>query len=201
MATITTRLGPLDHGRQMTLEEFQEAEVEEGYRYELARGVFEVTNLADYPHRLIVCNMYRLAVVYEQANPRIIAEFGGGGDFSLEIPNLSSVRHPDFAIALVDAPRDAKREPRPALAAEVVSGRSRERDYQIKREEYLAYGLAEYWIVDFPSRRLTVLIRNGEQWDEQVCVDNQMVPSAVLPGLTARVSDLWVGIKVKADND
>jgi hypothetical protein len=37
MATITTplRIGATDHGRLMTIEEFRDAEVEEGYRYEL----------------------------------------------------------------------------------------------------------------------------------------------------------------------
>jgi hypothetical protein len=39
MATVNAIfIGPADHGRKMTLEEFMEAEVEEGYRYELARG-------------------------------------------------------------------------------------------------------------------------------------------------------------------
>ena len=40
MATITTslRIGPADHGRMMTLEEFLEAEEAEGYCFELARG-------------------------------------------------------------------------------------------------------------------------------------------------------------------
>ena len=43
MATVTTplRIGPADHGRAMTLEEFLDADVEEGYRYELAQGVLE----------------------------------------------------------------------------------------------------------------------------------------------------------------
>ena len=36
------RVGLADHGRTMTLEEFREAEEEDGYRYELARGVLEV---------------------------------------------------------------------------------------------------------------------------------------------------------------
>ncbi len=56
MATITTllRIGPADKGRVMTLEEFMEAEVEEGYRYELARGVLEVSEVPNDPHGVIV---------------------------------------------------------------------------------------------------------------------------------------------------
>ncbi len=44
-ATSTIRIGPADHGRTMSLDEFIEAELEEGYRYELARGVLEVTHV------------------------------------------------------------------------------------------------------------------------------------------------------------
>jgi hypothetical protein len=39
------RLGLADHGRKMTLEEFREADEENGYRYELARGVLEVSEV------------------------------------------------------------------------------------------------------------------------------------------------------------
>ena len=51
MSTLATRIGPADHGRAMTLEEFRDAEEEEGYRYELARGVLEVTEVPERPAR------------------------------------------------------------------------------------------------------------------------------------------------------
>ena len=55
MATVNAiRIGPADHGRKMTLEEFSEAEEEDGYRYELARGVLEVTEVPNDPHGEIV---------------------------------------------------------------------------------------------------------------------------------------------------
>ena len=50
MSTLATRIGPADHGRAMTLEEFRDAEEEPGYRYELARGVLEVTEVPNDPH-------------------------------------------------------------------------------------------------------------------------------------------------------
>ena len=49
------RVGPADNGRRMTLDEFREAEVEEGYRYELARGVLEVREVPDDDHGQVVC--------------------------------------------------------------------------------------------------------------------------------------------------
>ena len=51
MATASTlKIGPADHGRTMTLDEFLDAEETEGYRYELARGVLEVTEIPNEPH-------------------------------------------------------------------------------------------------------------------------------------------------------
>ena len=53
MATVNAiRIGPADHGRKMTLEEFREAEEEGGYCYELARGVLEVTYVPGEPRCL-----------------------------------------------------------------------------------------------------------------------------------------------------
>ena len=37
-AAEVLRIGPADHGRRMSLQEFLDAEEEEGYRYELARS-------------------------------------------------------------------------------------------------------------------------------------------------------------------
>ena len=40
MSTVAAiRIGPADNGRSMTLEEFMEAEVEEGFRYEFVRSL------------------------------------------------------------------------------------------------------------------------------------------------------------------
>ena len=43
-----------------------------------------------------------------------------------------------------------------AVAFEVVSRGGEDRDYRVKRDEYLAFGLREYWIVDPSARRVTV---------------------------------------------
>ena len=58
MAIVTTRLSSLDHGRLMTLGEFADPEEEEGYRYELARGVVQVTKVPGTRHRQVVTNLY-----------------------------------------------------------------------------------------------------------------------------------------------
>lgn len=44
------KIGPLDHGRKMTLKAFELAKVEEGWIAELARGYLIVSEVANWDH-------------------------------------------------------------------------------------------------------------------------------------------------------
>src|SRR4051794_2201530 len=48
MATVM-KLGPADHGRPMTLEEFEKGDYEEGYQYEIIDGKLYVSPLPNLP--------------------------------------------------------------------------------------------------------------------------------------------------------
>jgi Uma2 family endonuclease len=117
------------------------------------------------------------------------------------IPEIRSGRHPDVAVVVQGDPRDAKGRLRPSLAVEVVSPgkRSRKRDYEDKRADYLAHDvILEYWIVDPSERRVTVLLRRGAganaRWDERVFRDDEPIAGERLPGLAATPSTLWAGL-------
>jgi Uma2 family endonuclease len=195
MATATLRLGPADHGRAMTLREYLDADVEEGYRYELARGVLEVTNVPDQPHAIVVCNLYRAIVRYEMSHPEVVAFFGGGAEYRFLVPAMISGRHPDFAVTLRGTPPDDQGRNPASFAVEVASegAEAHERDYVTKRQEYLVYGLAEYWIVDPRRRLVTVLVRDGDDWSERVVKGRGSAASVVLPGFVVPLADLWAG--------
>jgi Uma2 family endonuclease len=199
MATITTllRIGPADNGRVMTLEEFMEAEVEEGYRYELARGVLEVSEVPNDPHGVVVWRLISKIRDYDREHPRVVYRAGGGSEFRLWLPILISGRNPDVAVALLNTPKDWRGRRPPSLAFEVVSegSEAHARDYVTKRAEYLAYGLREYWIVDPRTKCVTVLIRDGDAWVEPVYRDDQQAQSLVLPGFAIGVRELWIDIE------
>ncbi len=169
MATVATlRLGPADHGRRMTLEEFYRADAEEGYRYELARGIVEVSDVSDEPHGMIWCELMRWIFDHRREHSKLIALAGGASMFRFWLPGLNSSRTPDIAVVLHGAPREEYGHRIPALVMEIVSEgpEAHECDYVTKREEYLAYGLYEYWIVDRFARTIIVLTRRGDLWSE-----------------------------------
>jgi Uma2 family endonuclease len=203
MGTTTTRLriGPADSGRAMTLEDFLDAEVEEGCRYELARGVLEATQVPNDPHRQVVTNLYVAIAHYLWTHPEIVLSFGGGSEFQFVVPAMASGRNPDLGVVLRGAAKDWRGRSVPALAAEVVSRGSVMPDYETKRAEYLAYGLLEYWIVDPLKRQVTVLSRQGDAWDEADFRDEQVVGTRVLPGFTTTVAELWNDVAQEEEPD
>ncbi|MGP0062233.1 MAG: Uma2 family endonuclease [Isosphaeraceae bacterium] len=203
MATVSSllRIGPADHGRAMTLEEFREAEETEGYRYELARGVLEVGEVPNDPHGDVVWNLYRAVARYDMQHPGVVRRCGGGNEFRIWLPGMISGRNPDLGVILHGAPKDWRGRRIPSLAAEVVSSRSVQRDFVTKREEYLAYGLQEYWIVDPLKRQVTVLTRRGDTWNEAVFRDDQVIASLVLPGFATTVAELWAEVEEDHEDD
>ncbi len=203
MATITTplRIGLADRGRRMTLEEFLEADVEEGYRYELARGVLEVTQVPNDPHGVVVANLYDAISRYRREPPGVIRRYGGGAEFQFVLPGRISGRNPDLGVVFRGARKDWRGRRVPALAAAVVSRNRIERDYHTQRQEYLAYGLLEYWIVDPSERKVTVLTRRGDVWHEAVFRDAQVIASLVLPGFATTVAELWIDVEDEDDSD
>jgi Uma2 family endonuclease len=203
MATVAAplRIGPADHGLAMTLEEFLEAEETEGFRYELASGVLEVSEVPNDPHGDVVCNLYRGVARYGAQHPGVIRRYGGGNEFRFWLPGMISGRNPDLGVVLHGAPKDWRGRRIPWLAAEVVSRGSVRRDYVTKREEYLAYGLQEYWIVDPLKRQVTVLTRRGDTWNEAVFRDDQVIVGLVLPGFATTVAELWADIDGDNEDD
>src|SRR5438477_3578489 len=50
MLKAAIKVGPADHGRKMSLADFDHAEVQEGYLYELGRGVIVVSDVPKKRH-------------------------------------------------------------------------------------------------------------------------------------------------------
>jgi Uma2 family endonuclease len=192
MATTTRHIGPADHGQKMTLDDFIEADFEDGWLYELARGVIDVTEVPGPHHGRIVRRFARLFIVYDMEHPGIIDYQAGGGECRLRLPGMQSDRHPDQAVYLNPEPKGPRPWTRwiPHIVVEIVSEGGEARDYVEKREEYLRNGISEYWILDPNRRELLILQRAGDVWEEVVVLPGMVYRTVFLPGLEVRPEEL-----------
>jgi Uma2 family endonuclease len=169
----------------MSLEEFEPAEAQEGYLYELGRGVIVVT---DVPKRRHTAQLFAITCQfhgYHAAHPGRIVLIATGSECKILLEDLQSERHPDLAIYKNPPPEDEEdfwNQWIPEIVVEVVSPRSRHRDYVEKREEYLAFGVREYWIFDADKAEMLVLRRSRGQWAERVVRPPDLYRSRLLPG-------------------
>jgi Uma2 family endonuclease len=194
MATITRpRIGPADHGRPMTLDEFSAADFQDGWLYELARGVIDVTEVPEVAHAQMVDRISDLFAYYKRDHPGIIVLKGGGGHCRIRLPGMQSDRRPDQAIYLSPPPPtgcDPWRRWMPEIVVEVVGRGSEDRDYIEKREEYLRAGVTEYWILDLARRRMLALQRAGDVWKQRTVAAEGAYRTHLLQGLVVRPGEL-----------
>src|SRR3954465_1085458 len=69
MPKTAIKVGPEDHGRRMSLEEFDHCEVQEGYLYELSRGVITVSDVPHPRHFGQVQAARNQFIAYQLAHP------------------------------------------------------------------------------------------------------------------------------------
>lgn len=177
------QLRPEDHGRRMSLKDFEPAEWREGVLYELARGVVVVSDVPGFKHLRVVSGIRDQIILYKIQNPGEIYEILGTMECKVLVEDLESERHPDLAIFKKAPPERVKlwRNWVPEVVIEVVSKSSEDRDYVEKREEYYARGIQEYWIVDPQRHRLLVLKRTKRGWTEHF-LQSGTYQTKLLPG-------------------
>src|SRR3954464_4176234 len=91
-------VGPSDHGRRMTLDDFDTAEGVEGRLYELSRGKVVVTDVPNPRHAELVLNLRKQLVPYQLLHPGVFHGVFGGAECKLLIEPTQSERHPDLAV-------------------------------------------------------------------------------------------------------
>lgn len=173
MATVS-KLGPTDHGRPMTYEEYLAGEYQEGFRYELINGKLYVSPEANLPaHRVEDWVVFKLKL-YTVARPEVInyATFRGRvfipGRRRVTTPEPDFIAFRDFPLYL---PQHEVRweDVSPFLVGEVVTAEDPDKDYVRNVDLYFQVpSIREYWILEpreGPSAlSLTVYRRHGKQW-------------------------------------
>jgi Uma2 family endonuclease len=191
MPQTAIRIGPSDHGRRMSLADFEHAEVVDGKLYELARGVIIVSDVPNPRHLAQITATRRQLAAYDLAHPDRIHTIASGSDCKILVASLESERHPDLAIYKT-APNTDESDVWatwiPEIVIEVVSLGSEQRDYIEKREEYLLFGVYEYWIVDAARGEMLVLRRSAGRWTERVVRPPDVYRTRLLPGFEFQIA-------------
>ena len=143
-----------------TIEE-RDALPEDRFRRELLDGALLVSPGCSGAHQEILRRLLRLVGDY--------VEDQGIGTVSFApfdvVYSPNDVLEPDLVVlpapvSTLGKNWDGANSP-PTLVVEIVSPSSRTRDYQRKRDFYVAGHALEYWIVD-PGQRVIVVVRRGE---------------------------------------
>ena len=199
MSTITAKqtapYGPRDAGAIMTLDEFEEADFELGYRYELIHGVLVVTPPPLEEERDANEELGRWLRNYQESHPQ-----GKSLDLTLPEQNVRTIgqnRRCDRVVwaGLGRRPRSrgpVSRRDVPTIVVEFPSSRSadRRRDYEEKKNEYRDIGVREYWIVDRFRRTLTVYHRRGARWVKRLVQEDETYRTPLLPGFELPLAKL-----------
>lgn len=184
MSTIQEHLvlGPELAGTLMTPEEFDAVEdCDENYVYELINGVLVVTPPPSEGERGPNELLGYLLRSYQEQHPK-----GAALNYTLTEHHIRTQnrRRADRVIwAGLGRVPNVRREV-PTIAVEFVAERRRDRrrDYEVKRDEYLRVGIAEYWIIDRFARRMTVVRGPADASSELVVKENENYTTPLLPG-------------------
>jgi Uma2 family endonuclease len=177
MATVT-RIGPADHGRPMTLEDFQAAPSEEGYQYELIDGKLYVSPVPDLPEGRIEQWAFGKLFLYAMQRPDVINYVHPKSRIFVPVRLRTTCPEPDVS-AYHDFPLQVDyREVRwqdvsPLVVVEVISVDDPGKDLVRNVELYLQVpSIREFWLFDSRENANTpdmlVYRRRGQRWQRPI---------------------------------
>jgi Uma2 family endonuclease len=188
-------LTPKDAGRHLSLEEFEHADSQEGYRYELINGRLSVSPAPDLPHERFKNWFARLLWAYAGQHPEVINEVTNPARVFVPGRRRVTAPEPDIA-AFHDFPTQSLpsqvrwQDVSPVLVVEVLSEDNAGKDLDRNLRLYLRVpSIKEYWVVDpredadYPS--LIVYRRRGTRWQRPITVaPGETYTTRLLPGFT-----------------
>ena len=179
---------------RMTVDEYLQADLPEGYRYELVDGVVEMAPTPGGDHDGPLGYLTDEFVAYKLSHAGEIAHISHNA--GIVIPDKVRVREPDVVLYRRWEGKGRGyavwKEFTPFVVVEVISPGQEHRDLVDKREDYWLAGIEEYWIADPRNESLTVLTRGSTEWEEAVFDrPEQCYSSPRLTDLVIRVGPLF----------
>jgi Uma2 family endonuclease len=187
--TSTLRIGPESAGLMMTPEEFDAiTDYDDLYWYELIHGVLVVTPFATEAERNPNDELGYILRNFRRNHPQ-----GAVLDdtmFEQFIRTAGSRRRADRVIWCGLGRRPDPAVDVPTIVVEFPSaGKAAwKRDYVVKRREYMALGVREYWVIDRFQRIMTVY--TSETGEGQLVTANEIYRTPLMPGFELPLAQL-----------
>jgi Uma2 family endonuclease len=196
MATVL-KLGPADHGRPMTHEDFEAADYEEGFGYELIDGKLYVSPKPNAPRGRVQNWILMKLALYSVEHPEVINYVHSEARVFVPGRTEETVPEPDVAVYR-NYPLDRDIEEvqwedvSPILVVEVVSPDDPDKDLVRNVELYFQVPtIKEYWALDArknagrPSMR--VHRRYGKRWQLIDLAYGETYTTRLLPGFALTI--------------
>lgn len=192
MGVVATKLGLADHGHPVTLDEFESAGFEEGYKYELIDGRLYVTPMPNLPEDANSMWLLEKLLAYKARHPKAVKYLSPKARVFVPGRDEVTCPEPDISVYRVFSTDVPIRERRwqnnsPILVIEVLYDADPHKDLVRNVDLYLQVpSIREYWIVDardFPDEpTLIVYRRRGLRWTRREYNYGETYTTKILPG-------------------
>ena len=194
MSIAQLKLGPTDHSRPLTLDDFDSADYEPGFKYEIIDGRLYVSPEANFPESVLERWLDRKLSRYSEDHPDVINYVAVKSRVFVKSGRKATVPEPDISV-YHDLPLDLDyrdihwRDLNPVLVAEVLVEGDVEKDLTRNPELYLAVSsIKEYWVLDGrddPNEPALIQHRrHGKRWVVRTFPYGSTFTTKLLPGFS-----------------
>jgi len=194
VGVVAAKLGLADHGKPVRVREFESADFEEGYKYELIEGRLYVSPEARLPENQLEIWLLRKLWSYAEAHPEVINYVSNKARVIVPGTRRRTTPEPDLA-AYSNVRLDAEtgrvewEDVSPILVAEVLFAADPYKDLVRNVALYLRVpSIREYWILDAQLSvvRPTLIVhrRHGARWVRREYAAGDTYTTKLLPAFS-----------------
>lgn len=192
MATATKKLGPADHGRVLSLDDYEAGDYELGHKYELINARLYVSPLPNLSEDRAERWLAKKVESYADRHPEVINYISRKPRVFVPGAQKTTCPEPDL-VAYRNFPLETSlkelrwHQVSPFLVVEIPSADDPDKDFVRNVELYLRVPtIKEYWILDTladPDQpRLLVHRRHGSRWRVIEVAFGETYTTPLLPG-------------------
>ena len=198
MATVHLKLGPADHGRRLSLDDFESAEYAEGFKYEIIDGRLVVAPTPNPAENALEEWIGFALREYARRHPEVLNYVTSKGRVFVHAQENATCPEPDLA-AFADYPLDTPYQDirweavSPLLVVEVLVEGEPKKDLQRNPALYLDVPtVKEYWVLDGrddPNQPSLIQHRRyGKRWVVRTYPYGSEFATKLLPGFALTIA-------------